>query len=159
MVFRAYCWLFQRRQENKGNILQQSIRHIIRWWNRLLFWWSNLSNCAEIEKFTKEGSAWMIDKCNTLFLNIAKYEPLKGSSYIPLPEVLANKKAIINVKNQDQECLRWALRSALFPAKNNLNSPYSYPKQDNLNMEGIDFPTPISQINKIERQNNIALNV
>ena len=113
----------------------------------------------KIEKFTKEGSGWMIDKCNTLFLNIAKYEPLKGSSYIPLPEVLAHKKAIINVKNQDQECLRWALRSALFPAKNNLNSPYSYPKQDNLNMEGIDFPTPISQINKIERQNNIALNV
>ena len=113
----------------------------------------------KIEKFTKEGSGWMIDKCNTLFLNIAKYEPLKGSSYIPLPEVLAHKKAIINVKNQDQECLRWALRSALFPAKNNLNCPYSYPKQDNLNMEGIDFPTPISQINKIERQNNIALNV
>ena len=26
-------------------------------------------------------------------------------------------------------------------------------------MEGIDFPTSISQINKIERQNNIALNV
>ena len=113
----------------------------------------------KIEKFTKEGSGWMIDKCNTLFLNIAKYEPLKGSSYIPLPEALAHKKAIINVKNQDQECLRWALRSALFPAKNNLNCPYSYPKQDNLNMEGIDFPTPISQINKIERQNNIALNV
>ena len=113
----------------------------------------------KIEKFTKEGSGWMIDKCHTLFLNFAKYEPLKGSSYIPLPEVLAHKKAIINVKNQDQECLRWALRSALFPAKNNLNSPYSYPKQDNLHMEGIDFPTPISQINKIERQNNIALNV
>ena len=102
----------------------------------------------KIEKFTKEGSGWMIDKCNTLFLNIAKYEPLKGSSYIPLPEVLAHKKAIINVKNQDQECFRWALRSALFPAKNNLNSPYSYPKQDNLNMEGIDFPTPISQLIK-----------
>ena len=103
----------------------------------------------------------MIDKCNTLFLNIAKYEPLKGSSYIQLPEVLAHKKAIhvLNVKNQDQECFRWALRSALFPAKNNLNNPYSYPKQDKLNMEGIDFPTPISQINKIERQNHIAFNV
>ena len=54
------------------------------------------------------------------------------------------KKAIINVKNQDHECLRWALRSALFPAKNNLNNPYSYPKQDKLNMETIDFPTPMS---------------
>ena len=45
----------------------------------------------------------MIDKCNILRFNIAKYEPLKGSSYIPLFEVLAHKKAIINVKNQDQE--------------------------------------------------------
>ena len=25
----------------------------------------------KIEKFTKEGSGWMTDKCNTLFLNIA----------------------------------------------------------------------------------------
>ena len=63
------------------------------------------------------------------------------------------------MKNQDQECLRWALRSALFPAKNNLNKLYSYPKQDKLNTEGIDFTQPISQINKIERQNHIALNV
>ena len=86
----------------------------------------------KIEHFTKEDSSWMIDKCNTLFFNIAKYELLKSSSYIPFPDVLAHKKAIINVKNQDQECLRWALRSALFPAKNNLNNPYSYPKQDKL---------------------------
>ena len=56
----------------------------------------------KIEKFTREDSGWMIDKCNILILNIVKYEPLKGSSYIPLPEVLAHKKAIINVKNQDQ---------------------------------------------------------
>ena len=52
-----------------------------------------------------------------------------------------------------------ALNPALFPVKNNLNNPYSYPKQDKLKMERIDFPTPISQIKKIERQNNIALNV
>ena len=74
----------------------------------------------------------MIYKCNTLFLNIAEYKTLKGSSYIPFSEVLAHEKAIINVKNQDQECFRWALRSALFPAKHSLNNPYSYPKQDEL---------------------------
>ena len=110
----------------------------------------------KIEKFTKEGSGWMIDKCNTLFLNIAKYEPLKDSSYIPPPEILPHKKAIINVKNQDQEYFNWALKSALFPAKNNLNKPYSYPKQDKLNMDGIDFPTPISQNNKIKRGKTVS---
>ena len=51
------------------------------------------------------------------------------------------------------------IKVSFISSKNNLNSPCSYPKQDNLNMEGIDFSTPISQINKIERQNNIALNI
>ena len=36
----------------------------------------------------------------------------------------------------------------------------SYPKNDGLNFTGIDFPTPVSQIDKLERQNpNLAINV
>ena len=72
-----------------------------------------------IEKFTNIASGLEIDHCIKLYLNIAKYEPLKGSSYIPLPETLANKKAIINVKNDDNKCLEWALKFALYPAKSN----------------------------------------
>ena len=92
-------------------------------------------------------------------MNIAKYEPLKGSSYIPLPEALANKKAIINVKNDDNKCLEWALKSALHPAKNNVSNKYSYTKFPDLNMDYIAFSTPISQIPKVEKQNNLAINV
>jgi len=50
------------------------------------------------------------------FINIAQYQALRGDSHMPLPEKLQNKKAIINVQNQDNQCLRWALRAALFPA-------------------------------------------
>ena len=92
-------------------------------------------------------------------MNIAKYEPLKGSSYIPLPEALVNTKAIINVQNDDDRYLEWALKSALYPAKNNVSNKYSYIKCPNLNMDGIDFPTPISQIPKVEKHNNLAINV
>jgi hypothetical protein len=70
-----------------------------------------------IEKFTKTASGLEIDYCIKLYLNIAKYEPIKGSSYILLPEALANKNAIINVKNKDERCIEWALKSALYPAK------------------------------------------
>ena len=36
----------------------------------------------------------------------------------------------------------------------------SYPTNDGLDFEGIDFPTPVSQIDKLERQNpNLAINV
>ena len=33
----------------------------------------------------------------------------RGSSYGPLPKWLANKKAIINPCNKDQECFKWAV--------------------------------------------------
>ena len=36
----------------------------------------------------------------------------RGSSYFPLPNWLAHKKAIINPKNEDQECFKWAVIAA-----------------------------------------------
>ena len=79
-----------------------------------------------------------------------------------LPTKLKNKKAILNIQNRDNQCLRWALRAALFPAPRGKNPirPSSYPTEDGLNFTGIDFPTPVSQIDRLERQNlNLAINM
>ena len=95
----------------------------------------------------------------TLWLDIAQYKPLKGSSYIPLPDVLKHKKAIINIKNDDEHCLRYTLRAALFPTSDHPQRISSYPKEDGLNFDGIKKPTPVSQICKVEKLNNLAINV
>ena len=114
-----------------------------------------------IEKFTNTASGLEIDHCIKLYLNIAKYEPLKGSSKIPLPEALANKKAIINLPNEDDRCLEWALLSILYYNENNPSKLSSYRKNlGTLHLKGIDFPTPLSQIPKVEKQNaDFAINV
>ena len=49
---------------------------------------------------------------------MVKYEPLGDSSCIPLPKFLAAKKAIINLKHDDDECLKWAIIRALNPVEN-----------------------------------------
>ena len=51
-------------------------------------------------KWTYSGSGWVINQAETLWLDIARYQPLRGTSYIPLPAVVRNKKAVINVKKQ-----------------------------------------------------------
>ena len=112
-----------------------------------------------IENFIQNGSGWKVDSLMTLWLDFAKYEPIKGGSYIPLPTALKNKRAVINIKNEDDNCLRYTLRSALFPAIHNIERISSYPKQDGLDFEGIDAPTPISQISKVEKLNRLAINV
>ena len=69
-----------------------------------------------------------------------------------LPAKLKNKKAVLNIQNRrDNECLRWAIRAALFPSPRGRNPmrTSSYPTEDGLNFTGIDFPTPVSQIRQV----------
>ena len=78
------------------------------------------------------------------------------------PIKLKNRKAILNIQNRDNQCLRWALGAALFPASRGRNPvrPSSYPTEHGLNFTGIDFPTLVSQIDRLERQNpNLAINI
>ena len=115
---------------------------------------------GEIEAWSQRGSGWVVDEILEAIINVAHYQPLNGGSYMPLPEKLKNKKAILNIQNRDNQCLRWAIRAALFPPRRNMRRPPSYPANDGLNFEGIDFSTPVSQIDKLERQNpNLASNV
>ena len=117
---------------------------------------------GQIEAWSERGSGWMMDKILEAYINVAQYRPLRGGSYMVLPTKLKNKRAILNIQNRDNECLRWSLRAALFPAPRGRNPirPSSYPTEDRLNFTGIDFPTPVSQIDRLERQNeNLAINV
>ncbi len=77
-----------------------------------------------LEKWTQRCSECVVDRVQTLWLDITRYQqPLGGGSYIQLPVAVRNKKAVVNVKNKDDHCLSWALCSALFPAAYHAERP------------------------------------
>ena len=39
-----------------------------------------------LENFTNEGSGWVVNRVTNLWLDIARYQPLHGGSYLPLPQ-------------------------------------------------------------------------
>ncbi len=98
---------------------------------------------------------------NASFLcRIAQYTPLKGSSYIPLPRKLKTKKAIINVKNNDNKCFMWSILAGIHSTSRDSERLHHYQQcQDELDFTGIEFPVAIDKIGKFERQNNISVNV
>ena len=117
---------------------------------------------GEIEAWSERGSGWIMEKITDAYIKASRYQPMRGGSYMPLPTKLKNKKAIINVQNRDNQCSRWAIRAALFPAQRGakVTRTSSYPTEDGLNFAGIDFPIPVSQFDRLERQNpNLAINV
>ena len=65
-----------------------------------------------LAKFQSQGSNWRFHSVLSLDLHTEKFESLGGSSYISLPQFPAAKKAIINLRNED-ECFKWAITRAL----------------------------------------------
>ena len=109
-----------------------------------------------------EGSGWRFSKIIKLELHTAKWDPLNAGSYIDLPPFLKNKKALINMQNEDEECFKWSILRALNPKDNHperidkdLKS-----KQDTLNMKGIKYPVDFRDIDRFESQNpNISISI
>ena len=61
----------------------------------------------KIAQWISEGSGWTIESVDNHYLNVVKYEPMKGSSYIKLLQELRNSaKGLINMKNEDNEYFR-----------------------------------------------------
>eukprot|EP01050_Picozoa_sp_SAG11_P031055 SAG11_NODE_9466_length_908_cov_350.725587_1_plen_302_part_11 len=106
----------------------------------------------------RNGSMWIFKKVISIDLHVGRYKPLKGSSYVELPKELQQKKAIVNVKNTDNECFKWAILSALYPQQKHANRVNKY-KKINHNLTFTQLPMPISDITKFENANDISINL
>ena len=102
-----------------------------------------------------EGSGWRFEKVEKLVLHTTRWEPVNAGSYIELPQELKNRKAIINMKNQDDKCFMWCVLRALNPKDNHperIDNDLKN-KVDTLNMEGIQYPVSLRGIDRFEHLN------
>ncbi|KAL4153048.1 hypothetical protein QTP88_000881 [Uroleucon formosanum] len=117
----------------------------------------------EIEEFVMKNSQWRLHQILSLGININKYVPFKGSSYIPLPKHIGDKKAIINVQNKDDKCFLWAILSALHPVEKNPQRVIKYIPFENefdKELKDIEFPLKTTDIPKfVKRTKDISINI
>ena len=127
-----------------------------------------LSSREEIVKaigqWLSEGSGWTIMSVDSHYINLTQYKPLKGSSYIELPEELKHpNKGLINLQNKDKCCFAWCHVRHLHPQEKNpqriKKSDSAFIKDKIVNYDGIEFPVTIKDYNKIEKMNSININV
>ena len=79
---------------------------------------------------------------------------MKGSSYIPLPDCISDKKAIVNIENKDEKCFVWCILRYLYPRNKNDTRLTDLKKYEfSLNTKGIDFPMKLKHISKFEKLN------
>ena len=77
----------------------------------------------KLADYQRNGSGWYFKEVISFEIHTVDYKPIKGSSYIPLPDFLLRKKAIINMENKDDKCFLWCVLRFLHPVqKNALNA-------------------------------------
>ena len=117
---------------------------------------------AQAQEFQAQGSGWSLERVISLTVHTVAYQPLMGNSYIKLPQFITKKKAVLNIENQDDKCILWSILAYLHPLArgNHPERVNKYrPYEHELNMEGVAYPTPLADISKIEKNNNLSINV
>ena len=93
----------------------------------------------QIENPALRNSKFVFDRVLHMDVDFHRLNLMRGSSYVPLPDWLMKKKAIINPKNSDMECFKWAVIAAM--------------KWEEIGNN------PGRVINKFERNNEIGVNI
>ena len=109
----------------------------------------------KISILQSKGSGWRFHSVIELELHTIRYNPLRGEAWVSLLKELADKKAIINMKNEDNKCFLWCVLRALNPKGNHPEriDKELKKKENNLNMKGIEYSVSLKDTDKIEKQN------
>ena len=57
-------------------------------------------------------SRFVLNDVLCLDVNFHQLNLTRGSSYLPLPDFIAKRKAMINPQNRDEECFKWVIIAA-----------------------------------------------
>ena len=119
----------------------------------------------QIENPVLANSRFRFDEVSFLDINFHQLNLTRGTSYLPLPDQLANKRAVINPKNENncnEECFKWAVIAALHHEEIK-----SHPErisnltwfEGNYDWSGLEFPLPIKGNSEFERRNDVIASV
>ena len=129
---------------------------------------------TDLVELVKKMNEWMLEsmrnfqkgRSNWKFLKVEKLEihldEMTVGKFIPLPDWLDAKKALTNMKNEnDEECFKWCIGRWKNPVGKNPQRITSLLKKqcEEFNWDGISFPVSWRGIDRFERQNDISVNV
>ena len=115
-----------------------------------------------IQNFNQRGSNWRFQRVLFLDVHFTDFIPLRGSTFLPLPRKIATKKAVINMKNDNDQCFKWSVVRALNPVEKNSERITKEIKDqsERLDWSGLKFPVKLDHIVIFEKFNpSISINV
>lgn len=109
----------------------------------------------KLNVYQLNGSGWYFKEVLYLEIHTYKFNPIKASSYIPLPDWIMRKKAIVSIRNKDNKCFIWSILRYLHPKPkydSTLNDLIPYKNELKI-PKAFKFPVKVDDITKFENAN------
>ena len=116
----------------------------------------------QVENPALRNSKFVFDRVLYMDMNFHRLNLTSGSSYILLPDWLTKKKAIINPRNSDMKCFKWAVIAAMKWEEigrdcQRVSKLRRY--ENEYDWDGIEFPVSFRDIKRFESRNEITINI
>ncbi|XP_060848275.1 uncharacterized protein LOC132927701 [Rhopalosiphum padi] len=109
---------------------------------------------AEEDAYAGKGSGFTLSCIDGLLLGVYEFTPMGGSSYLPLPESILHRKAVVNPQNVDSQCFKWAILVKHVAVEHRERVGANYLNEEcRYDFSALSVPTPVSEIKLFERAN------
>ena len=114
------------------------------------------------ENLALRDSKFVFHRVLYMDMDFHRLNVTRGSSYIPSPDCLVKKKAIINPRNSDMECFKWAVIAAtkweeIDRDHQRVSKLRRY--ENDFDWDGVEFPVSSRDIKRFESRNEITINI
>ncbi|KAL4091521.1 hypothetical protein QTP88_026196 [Uroleucon formosanum] len=108
---------------------------------------------AEEDCYAGKYSGFTLSHIDGLLLGVYEYTPMGGSSYLPLPESILNREAVVNPQNIDRQCFKWAIL-AKHVLRDRTRVGANYRREEHrYDFSALSTPTPVCEIKVFEKSN------
>ncbi|XP_025264481.1 uncharacterized protein LOC112637930 [Camponotus floridanus] len=82
---------------------------------------------ASLEKFQERDSGWALSRILDLTVNVNVYNPMRARCHVQVPREFQMKRAMVNVRSDDEACFAWSVIAALYPVDKHCETSSRYP--------------------------------
>ena len=113
-----------------------------------------------IEVYEQYGSGWVFSNLFTLQMSLCHLDPMRASSFVPLPNWIQTRIAIVNVTGTGDDCFNWAVLAGMHPVDAHGERMSQYVEHiSKYDLSSLNFPVPLSSICSFASANNMSINV
>jgi len=115
----------------------------------------------ELEELSIKGSGFIVSRFIDFCTYVNKYEPPSAGKYFPLPKQIADKRAVVSVRNADEFCFKYAMLSKFVKRNPQTFQSRVYKKLDGkYDWTNVNFPAQLKDIKTFLRNNeNCSINL